>query len=61
MNTIIRSTDQIQCSNDQAGHGGGDSRVGGSWGGVSMGNDSRVGGSRSGDSMCIYCGLKIGR
>ena len=40
MNTIIRSTDQIQCSNDQAGHGGGDSRVGGSWGGVSMGNDS---------------------
>ena len=37
MNTIIRSTDQIQCSNYQAGHGGGDSRVGGSWGGVSMG------------------------
>ena len=25
MNTIIRSTDQIQCSNDQARHGGGDS------------------------------------
>ena len=40
MNTITRSTDQIQCSNDQAGHGGGDSRVGGSWGGDSMGNDS---------------------
>ena len=41
MNTITRSTGQIQCSNDQAGHEGGDSRVGGSWGGDSWCNDSR--------------------
>ena len=40
MNTVTRSTDQIQCSNDQAGHGGGDSKVCGSWGGDSMCNDS---------------------